>query len=230
MYMSISELSMMQLSDSFFPTGLFATSNGLEKLFLDKKITNVNELEKFNVTIIEHQVGPSDCVILANVIESHNLDKFDQIIKMDSLYSAMKSVKESREASMRSGIQLVKCIREFQCDKILNQYWQNIQNENLTGVYPVSFGVCCSALNIPKEKSLLMYLYGFVASIAGAALRLGMIDHFESQKMIHKLKPLVVKTAKESLTKSLDEIWQFSPQLEINQMAHEDMDLKMFVT
>ena len=32
------ELDVMQLSDSFFPTGLFTTSNGLENLFLNKKV------------------------------------------------------------------------------------------------------------------------------------------------------------------------------------------------
>ena len=34
------DLHVMQLSDSFFPTGLFATSNGLETLFFDKKINH----------------------------------------------------------------------------------------------------------------------------------------------------------------------------------------------
>jgi len=31
------ELGVMQLSDSFFPTGIFTTSNGLEFLFSEKK-------------------------------------------------------------------------------------------------------------------------------------------------------------------------------------------------
>ena len=33
---SIADLSFLQLSDSFFPTGLYTTSNGLELLFYDK--------------------------------------------------------------------------------------------------------------------------------------------------------------------------------------------------
>ena len=37
-------ISALQLSDSFFPTGMYTTSNGLEALFYSKKIKNANEL------------------------------------------------------------------------------------------------------------------------------------------------------------------------------------------
>ena len=34
---SIDDISFLQLSDSFFPTGLYTTSNGLEAILLPKK-------------------------------------------------------------------------------------------------------------------------------------------------------------------------------------------------
>lgn len=225
------ELDVMQLSDSFFPTGLFATSSGLESLFLNKKVATVGDLIEFNRTCLEQQVGPGDCVVLANAVDLCASEMYGKIRDVDSLCSAMKTIRETREASFRSGIQLARCVREFQCDDIvMSWYWEEIQNGSVTGVYPVSFAVCCNALGITKEKSALMLLYGFVASTAGAALRLGMIQHFESQKMIHELKPLISKIAKESSAKSLEDIWQFSPEIEINQMSHEEMDSKMFIT
>lgn len=228
---NITYLDMMQLSDSFFPTGLFATSSGLESLFLEKKITDVKGLTEFNKICLEQQIGPCDCIILSNVTDMCKSENHSEIKYADSLCGAMKSVKESREASFRSGIQLARCVKEFQKNNdTLNWYWGEIQDGNMTGTYPVSFAVCCSALDIEIEKSLLMFLYGFVASTAGAALRLGMIQHFESQKMIHELKPLMVKIAHNSIAKSLDDIWQFSPQIEINQMHHEEMDSRMFIT
>jgi hypothetical protein len=36
----IEEISMLQLGDSFFPTGMYTTSSGLETLFYDKKRRN----------------------------------------------------------------------------------------------------------------------------------------------------------------------------------------------
>jgi urease accessory protein len=225
------ELDVMQLSDSFFPTGLFATSNGLESLFLSKQVTTAQQIVELNRVYIEQQVGPVDCVTLSNAFEFAKSGNFEKIKELDLMCSALRSIKETREAAIRSGVQLARCVKEFQAnDKILNLYYQNIENQKISGIYPVSFAICCNALGIKKEKALLMMLYGFVVSNVGAALRLGIIHHFEGQKIIHQLKPLILKAVKDNVKKTTDEIWQFSPQIEINQMAHERLDSKMFIT
>lgn len=223
-------LGMMQLSDSFFPTGLFATSNGLEGLFLEKRISGIAELTGFIRACLEQQVGPSDCVILANVMEWCAPDMHYKIRHADELYCAMKTVQEAREASVRSGMQLARCVKEFQADNTLEWYWHAIQEKQARGGYPVALGVCCNALKITKQQAVLMLLYGFAAGTAGAALRLGIIHHFEGQKMIHELKPLISRIATWSAAKPLEEAWQFAPYLEISQMHHERMDSKMFIT
>lgn len=235
MYMSIEEieqeLGVMQLSDSFFPTGIFATSNGLEFLFTEKKIQGMTDLIEIIETSINQQIGPSDCVALANVIDDANKNNFDKVIEADNIVFATKPIKEIRNASVRSGVQLIKCVSEFVNDnKILNQYRDDITKNKAHGVYPVAFAVCCNALEIKKEKSMAMMLYGFTVGIVGAALRLGLIQHFEGQKIIHSLKPIISQTIKEYSNKSLLEMWQFAPQVDITQMSHEKMDSKMFIT
>ena len=235
MYMNIDEieqeLGVMQLSDSFFPTGIYATSNGLEFLFAGKKIHGMTDLIKLIRISITQQLGPSDCVALANVFDSANKYDFDKVIEADSIVFATKSIKEIRDASVRSGVQLIKCVVEFvKDDKILNQYKDNIVENKVHGVFPVAFAVCCNALKIKKEKSMMMMLYGFTVGIVGAALRLGLIQHFEGQKIIHSIKPIISQTIKEYSNKSLSEIWQFAPQIDIVQMSHEKMDSKMFIT
>ena len=82
MYMNIDEieqeLGVMQLSDSFFPTGIFTTSNGLEFLFTEKKIQDMADLIEIIRINITQQIGPSDCVALANAFDSANKCDFDQ--------------------------------------------------------------------------------------------------------------------------------------------------------
>ncbi len=225
------ELGVMQLSDSFFPTGIFATSNGLEFLFTEKKIQGMTDLiEIIRINIIQ-QIGPSDCVALANAFDYANKHDFDKVIEADNIVFATKSIKEIRNASVRSGVQLIKCVSEFvKDDEILNQYKNNIIKNKAHGIFPVAFAICCNALKIKKEKSMMMFLYGFTVGIVGAALRLGLIHHFEGQKIIHSIKPIISKTIKEYSNKSLFEMWQFAPQVDIVQMSHEKMDSKMFIT
>ncbi len=225
------ELGGMQLSDSFFPTGIFATSNGLEFLFKEKKIQNMTDvIEIIRINIIQ-QMGPSDCVALANAFDSANKHDFGKVIEADNIVFATKSIKEIRDASVRSGVQLIKCVSEFvKDDEILNQYKNNIIKNKACGIFPVAFAICCNALKIKKEKSMTMLLYGFTVGVVGAALRLGLIQHFEGQKIIHSIKPIISQTIKEYSNKTLYEMWQFAPQVDIIQMSHEKMDSKMFIT
>jgi urease accessory protein len=38
-----------------------------------------------------------------------------------------------------------------------------------------------------------MMFYSFTASMMGASLRLGMLNHFDGQGIIHELKPLILE-------------------------------------
>jgi len=57
-----------------------------------------------------------------------------------------------------------------------------------------------------------------------------MIQHFEGQKIIHKLKPIISDAIVQNQNRTYHEMWQFAPQVDIIQMSHEKMDSKMFIT
>lgn len=224
------EIGMMQLCDSMFPAGTFAMSNGIESMYLAGGIRTAADLEKLNAVYIRHQVGPSDCAMAAAAHDHCRQKRPDMVRLLDAKCLAMKPVRESREAAVRSGTQLARCVAEFLRDDggMLEGYLADIDGKKASGVYPVSFGVCCHSLGISPERAALMLLYGFVAGNVGAALRLGIIDHFEAQSVIHRLKPLMADAAKSRRPDGY--VWQFCPQAEIFQMSHETLDSKMFIT
>jgi urease accessory protein len=112
----------------------------------------------------------------------------------------------------------------------LKSYSTAVQTKKAHGVYPVAFAVACSSFDIPKENACTMMLYSFTVSIVGAALRLGLIQHFEGQKIIHDLKPVMLRAVRENIDKPIGSIWQFAPQIDLYQIDHEKMDSKMFIT
>jgi urease accessory protein len=75
-----------------------------------------------------------------------------------------------------------------------------------------------------------MLFYGFTVSVIGAALRLGILQHFEAQKILNELKPTISETVQKYIKVPYDQMWQFAPQLDIIQIHHEKMDSKMFIT
>ena len=226
----LSDLSLMQISDSFFPTGLYTMSNGLETLFSEKRITGMDELCELIQTNIVQQIGPSDCVALSNAYDSTSLNDIEKIIMCDRSLFAMKLVKESREAACRSGTQMIKCISSFITNETLVDYHNAIKNSQTPGVHAVVTGVTSNVLRIEKQKAILHFLYGFSVSMVCAALRLGIIEHLQSQKILHILKPVIAETCDKYISKSLNDMWQFAPEYDVIQISHEQKFSKMFIT
>ena len=224
------DISLLQMSDSFFPTGLYATSNGLEALSQIKRLKN-KDISQFITIYLQQVVGPTDCTALGNAYESCKKRDLASLLKMDEYVYFIRIIEEPRTASVRSGNQLLKCVRNFsKHKKMLKDYQKAISTGNATGIYPVSFGVATFSLDIPKNKAGLMLLYGFTVSVVGAALRLGILQHFDGQKIIHELRPVILESVLKNIDRPISGIWQFAPGLDILQMKHEIMSSKMFIT
>ena len=204
---NIEEISILQLSDSFFPTGMYTTSNGLETLFYSKKIKNANELRDLIKVYVQHQIGPADCTALGNAFDYADKSDLSKLLEVDQMIYSMKLVKEIRDASTRSGTQLLRCLTSFITDnKLMNEYQQSIKDGQATGVYST------------------------VMAVASNALRLGMLQHFEGQRIIHELKPTILDTMIKNIDRPLISMWQFAPEIDIIQISHEKLDSKMFIT
>ena len=228
--MDMADLSMMQLSDSFFPTGMYSMSNGLEAIFYSGKKIKAEELRELVKTYLEYQIGPADSTALGNAYENAASSNLAKLLEVDRTIFSMKLVQEIRDASIRSGTQLVRCIRSFSDNKILSQYEDAIRGGQAFGPYPVALAVAANAFLIPKEKAALIMLYSFSVSIVGAALRLGMLQHFDGQKVIDELKPTIARVIKANINRPIEGIWQFAPSIDIIQISHERMNSKMFIT
>ena len=230
MSIDFSDMSMMQLSDSFFPTGLYTMSSGLETLFDEKKIHTIDDIQAFIETVITQQIGPSDCVALSKAYDFASSGDIDGVIECDKFLHSMKLTKEARDASCMAGSQMIKCVKAFSQDDTLQKFSKSLQDSKTLATHPVASAVCSNALGITKKNALQMLLYGVCVSIIGASLRLGILDHIQSQKALHNLKPIISKTVDIYADKNLDEMWQFTPEYDILQMTHEQKFSKMFIT
>lgn len=224
-------LGAMQLSDSMFPSGLFATSNGLESMFLDGSVTTAGGLARLCRALIGQQVGPCDSVVAARACSLAAAGDEAGLADLDARCSALKPVREQREAAARSGAQLARCVERFGGrGGVLARYCGAVSSGAASGAHPVALGACCGALGMPPRHAALVALYGFAASMVGAALRLGIVHHIEGQEIIHGLKPQMAAAAERAagLSGGDAEVWQFAPLAEIAQMSHERMDARMF--
>ena len=230
---SIGQISALQLSDSFFPTGMYTTSNGLEALFYknQRKQSNPNELLEMIKVYLACQIGPADCTALGNSYDCAQRQDLGALIEIDRMIFSMKLVREIRDASARSGSQLIRCLVSFiTSNNILSKFNDAIRDGRATGVFPVAFAIASNVLDISKNTAGLMMLYSFTVSMVGAALRLGMLQHYDGQRVIHEIKPEISKIVESCIERPLTSMWQFAPGIDILQIKHERMNSKMFIT
>jgi urease accessory protein len=220
----------MQLSDSFFPSGMYTMSNGLETVFDEKRIRSESDVYDFLENILEQQLGPADSVALSNAYDCAKNGNIFGIIQCDEILHSMKLIEETRSASCRAGSQMMKCICAISSTEILEVYSEKISKNESPGTHPVVAGVCSFVLGVKKEQARQMMMYGFCVSVTGAALRLGLIDHIQSQKILHQLKPKIQEILENFKDTEIDDCWQFSPGYDLIQMTHEKKFSKMFIT
>jgi urease accessory protein len=180
---------------------------------------------------LECQIGPADCSALGNAYEHAKRKDLQKLLEVDNTLLSMKLIEEVRSASIRSGTQILKCVISFiSNDDILNRYQEAVNQGRAAGVYPVGLAVISNTFGISKYQACLSMLYGFSVSIVGAALRLGTLQHFDGQRIIHELKPSISEAVEKNIDRPVTSMWQFAPDIDVFQIAHDRMSSKMFIT
>ena len=63
--------------------------------------------------IYRNQIGPTDCSMIGNVYNCVQKKIIRLLLELDSIYYFMRLIEETRYASTRSGIQILRCISSF---------------------------------------------------------------------------------------------------------------------
>lgn len=229
------EFQIMQLSDSFFPSGMFSMSGGLESLFHRKVITNTKQVHEFILEQIEFQLIPCDCNILMTTMDAVKNNNISEIIDIDKKFYSMKLTKDLRNSLVRSGKQIFRCLMHVinennKKNYFLNQLKEKIENNQTPCTYPVALGIYTQLQEIPISSAMKIMLYSFSSSVVSAAIRLGIIQHLDAQKILGLLADQVNDFISSKIKEKTRDIWQLTPMTEIHQMIHEHNDSRMFIT
>ena len=219
---------LFQITDSFFPSGGFAYSRGLETYVNEEIIRDRMGLEKFLRAYLTGLTAKNDALFLKLSWEAVEREELNTILRLDRLTHSMRLAKELREGSLQAGRQLLKVMRTLHSSNLLENFAAEVETGKAWGHHPVVFALVCGALEIRREDSVMAYLYQTVSGIVSAGVRLIPLGHLDGQRAIEEMRPVAMKIAGDLVPLIEDDLSSFAPAIEIRAMRHECLYTRLF--
>jgi urease accessory protein len=221
-------LAALQLGDSFFPSGRYTLSHGLESFAEAGLLSDVASLEAVLADYVVHAVSRSEAVAVATANRAAAAQDMATIIAVDQLLFAMKLPVEASTSSVRTGHQVLAAACRLSDDPIVAAYHDEVVHLGTPGNHAVVFGVLSAVWGLGPAQAAAIELHAYVTGLLGAALRLVRIDHHDAQGVLRRLQPLAAEAALAAAQTDYREMSAFAPVIEIMQMRHETSHLRLF--
>jgi urease accessory protein len=224
------KLALMQLADSFFPSGSFTLSHGLESLVQEGKIQQPEDLSVFLQLLLRNKIGTSDLVALIHAYRGSAENNLAIVKQADAQLFAQTLIEATRKTQRQSGRALL---------MVAQSTWQDDRLETLDGerissdfncLHPVVFGVVGRIAGLLEIDTVLAFLHGFVTGLLGAAIRLGVIGHLQAQQILLHLSPNIAASYHTATSMTLEQMWSCTPAIDLAQMRHQKLSSRLFAS
>src|SRR5262245_3809536 len=221
-------LALLQFADGLFPAGGFAHSLGLETYAQAGLVRDRADLEAFLVAHLEGSAGPTDAVAVAVSARHAGAGDLAGCLALDALVDAAKCVGEFRKASRQMGRQAARVAAGVADDRFVEALAHAVADGGTPGHHPVVFGAATGRAGADPESAAAAYLHATVTQLAGAALRLLPLGQVEAQRALGAMRPRIRRLAAEAAGAGAEDMWSFSPGLEIAGWHHARLEARLF--
>ena len=227
-------LAALQLADSFFPTGSYAHSQGLEGMAAQGWVSCAEEVHEFLAGLLTGSFLPSDGVALLNAHRRAGEGDLKTLVQIDRRLHAMRLPEEIRLASTQSGRRFLDesfvLLALKGVPSIFQEYRALVTGGEAPGCASVAFALSAWASGIEAEPALYACCHSFAVGVLGAAQRLMPLSHSEAQQILRSLHCDIAAGYREIQDRHWKEMTSFAPLADIASMRHEAADVRMFAS
>ena len=220
--------SLLQFSDGLFPAGAYAHSFGLEWYVQAGIVSDAASLEALLRSYLEASVAPTDARTLLRVWTAATEEDMDRCLRLDAMVDALKPAEELRNASRQMGRQTLRTANTLLDHPLVRNFYGKVEECQTPGHHPVAMGLVGAALAWEPKEMISAYLYSSSAALVNAALRLFPLGQLAGQRILWNLQPLFEHLSADLMENCEEELWSFTPALEIAAMRHSTLDARLF--
>ncbi|PIC79548.1 urease accessory protein UreF [Sporosarcina sp. P18a] len=221
-------LSLLQLCDSSFPIGSFSQSFGLETYIQKNKVTDANTFSEWLHVYVHEQLAYADGLAVRLTYDALDIDDLDKVWELDRILTVQNLARESRDGTQRMGDRMLNIAEAIYKIPVLTTYAQKIRDKQAFGHPAIVFTMIGHHLQVEKNTTVLYYLYSTVVSLVQNAVRAIPLGQTAGQKIIYTFQQQLQQTTDKIMELDEEEFGVVSPGLELSQMQHERVGIRIF--
>lgn len=217
----------LRFVDTFFPSGGYAFSSGLEAAVQGGAVKNSDQLARYIEDFLRGGMSRREALATKVANQAGAAGKISAAIEIDRTLDATKLSRESRLASRQMGRQVIRVAADQIREKpVLREYRDEVDTEQAPGHLAVTFGLTLGAVGWSTEDTAAAFLYQAAIGFVSAAMRLSPLGQHEGQRVLGEWLPLIKRISREVDVETPMSSW--SPIQDIYAMRHGALEWRLF--
>ena len=217
----------LRFVDSFFPSGGYAFSSGLEAAVQGGAVKDSDQLGRYVEDLLRGGMSRREVLAAKVANRAGATGVIARAIEVDRDLEATKIGREARVASRQMGRQILKIAADQLRDKpVVEAYRDAVETNRAPGHLAVSFGLTLGACGWNAQETAAAFLYHTAVGFVSAGMRLSPLGQFEGQRVLGEWLPLIDRISRE-----VDEtlpMSSWSPIQDIYAMRHGRLEWRLF--
>jgi urease accessory protein len=224
---TLSLLTGLRFVDSFFPSGGYAYSSGLEAAVQDGFVRSGEDLSSYVQDLFRQGIARREAVTVAVAHDALINGDIQSALAIDQELHGMKIGRESRMASQQMGRQVLKMASEQPAaHAILKQFQAAMATGRTPGHFPVAFGLTLADAGWGKSETIAAFCYQTAIGFVSAGLKLLPIGQREGQRLLERWTALLDECSTAAAHSTRMTAW--SPIQDIYAMRHGRLKSRLF--
>ncbi len=217
----------LRFVDTFFPSGSYAFSSGLEAAVQGGAVKTSEQLARYIEDVLRGGMSRREVLAVKQANHAVSMGVLDDTVRIDRALDSTKVCRESRLASRQMGRQVIRVAADqIRAKPILSEYRDELEADRTPGHLAVTFGLTMGACGWSSEETAAAFLYQTAVGFISAAMRLSPIGQHEGQRILGEWLPLIERISRDVDIDSAMSSW--SPIQDIYAMRHGSLEWRLF--
>ncbi len=220
--------SLLQVTDSAFPTGGYAHSAGFEQIVQLGVVRDAATMADYLRDHVWPALAHFELPVVRLSREAALRGEVAELHALDEIVETAKGSRELREASRALGRRRLAGLQGIQMSSVPPDFAQDVETGRTPGHHAVIFGAALA--HLPEDALLTAWAFQALSGICLTAPKLLRIGQDAVQRLLAEALAAAESNLDLSHTISRDDLGWFDPAVEIASMRHEIAHERLFIS